>query len=88
MDVFEERLAALHRSDGAPDGIRKAKLKTGPDGIAKVSVAGKGLPLPALPLSQSPRVVAQLVNTAGTCWSAEFRNSPRQNNRRKFKDRE
>ena len=80
--------ASFARADGAPDGIRKAKFKIGPDGVAKVTVQGKGLALPTLPLAQDPQVVAQVSNTAGTCWGAEFRNFPRKNTSKKFKDRE
>ena len=74
------------RKDGAPDGMTKAALKPGPEGRAKVSVKGKGVPLPALPLAQEPYVAAQLVNAAGSCWGAEFQNDPKRNDARKFVD--
>lgn len=73
---------------GAPDGIQKARLKAGADGFATIVVKGKGVALPALPLAQEPRVVAQLVSTTGECWGAAFRNSPRRNDAKKFKDRD
>ena len=43
-------------------------------GKAKISVSGKGdgLPMPELPLEQSPKVIVQLQNSAGMCWEAEY----------------
>jgi len=49
-------------------------LHAGEAGKAKITVNGKGagLPMPELPLTQSPKVIVQLQNSAGTCWEAEY----------------
>ncbi len=70
----------------ASDGISGVILKQGlAPGKSKIIVSGKGanLPLPVLPLVQSPNVVMQLQASTGTCWEARygapaFRNQPDQ----------
>lgn len=49
-------------------------LHTTAAGKATIIVNGKGdgLPLPALPLEQTPKVVVQMQNTAGGCWEADY----------------
>ena len=65
---------------GDPDGLAKVQLVSGPDGSAKLTVAGKGrlLATPVLPLSEPVR--AQLVGTNGQCWETTIglvmRNDP------------
>jgi hypothetical protein len=55
--------------EGDPHGITSAKLKEGEEGKAKVSVKGKGVDLPDLPLS-SDSAVGQVVNDLGSCFGA------------------
>lgn len=63
-------------AQGRPDGIKKATLRSGPDGKAKGSLSGSGpflastLPFPSLPLTLPVR--AQLQVPGGLCWEAEF----------------
>jgi cysteine-rich repeat protein len=63
---------------GTSEGVTKLQLKTGIDGKTKVKLmaAGPSLALPS-PFGstfflQAPSVTAQLVNSAGQCWSTAF----------------
>ena len=70
----------------ASDGISSVVMKQGlAPGKTKIILAGKGanLPLPVLPLVQSPNVVMQLRGSNGICWETRFgapavRNQPDQ----------
>jgi hypothetical protein len=60
------------------DGVEQIKLKVGDDGKASVLLKAKGLDIPLpIPVSlteffdQDPRVIAQLVNSDGECWTVE-----------------
>jgi hypothetical protein len=70
---------------GAPDGIRRVQLKAG-NGNASIALFGRGMALPPRPLEQDRRVVVQLVNTEGTCWTAEFPSPAKRNDAVKFRD--
>jgi ELWxxDGT repeat protein len=62
-------------SVGSPEGITKLTLTQGlTPGRAKITLKGKGVSLPPLPLplAQDPAVTVQLKNTAGGCWTADF----------------
>lgn len=69
-----------------PQGIASLTLKQGlAAGKTKILLSGKGvlLPMPVLPLIQSPNVVLQLKASNGVCWEARygmpaFRNQPDQ----------
>lgn len=55
--------------------VRGLSLVAGDDGAARLDLRGGGLGLapPRLPLSQTPRVLAQLLNVEnGECWEATF----------------
>jgi hypothetical protein len=54
--------------------LKQITLHAAEAGKAKISVGGKGdgLPMPELPLEQSPKVIVQLQNSAGMCWEAEY----------------
>lgn len=62
----------------AADGAKILQLKTGLAGKTKVKLlaSGASLPLPgpasSLYFAQTPRVVVQLINSAGTCWTSQF----------------
>lgn len=53
-----------------PDGILKMTLKSGTGGKASIALKGKGalLDMADLPLTQSPRVTAQLRSSDGVCF--------------------
>jgi hypothetical protein len=72
-------------NSGAPDGIRRLRLKAGA-GTARIDLFGRGMSLPPLPLSQDRRVVVQLVNAEGACWTAEFPQPPNRNDLLRFVD--
>jgi cysteine-rich repeat protein len=72
-------------TSGAPDGITGVTLRAGALPLrAKVQVKAKANPALSLPLQQSPRVVAQLKTSLGTCWSATF-STPKLNSATEFK---
>ena len=58
---------------GSAGGLGNITLKEGAAGRASITIKGKGidLPLPALPLDQSPSVRVQLVNE-NACWEARY----------------
>ena len=60
----------------APTGNQPQQmtLRTTAAGKATITVTGKGdlLPIPELPLEQTPKVIVQLQNTAGVCWEADY----------------
>jgi hypothetical protein len=65
-------------ADGSSDGVTKLQLKTGDAGRTSVKLYAKGsglsLPVPVGEtfFAQSPKVVAQLRNSDGECWTSEF----------------
>jgi uncharacterized delta-60 repeat protein len=62
-------------TSGGLDGMTAAVLKANQVASrSKFKVTGKGLPLvmPTLPLFKNPYVRAELHNSAGKCWSAQF----------------
>ncbi len=69
-------------------GLKTITLKAGAAGAAKVTVKGKGvnLGMPALPLAQDTTVTAQLVNSDGTCWEAQYGAPAIKNQSDQFKD--
>lgn len=71
-----------------PDGMLRMDLQSGPDGSARVVAVAKGYRagVPPLPVQQATRVVAQVVNDLGTCWSAEFTAPAKKNTDKKFTD--
>jgi hypothetical protein len=71
-----------------PDGMLRLDLISGPDRKARLVAVAKGARagIPALPLQQNSRVVAQIVNDLGTCWSVEFQAPARVNSTGKFRD--
>ncbi len=59
--------------DTTPDGLFQLDLKEGTTGKAKITVKAKEPRLHALvPMQKDPSVTVQLVNSAGTCWDADF----------------
>lgn len=68
-------------------GQVKAKLKSGDEGKAKMKVSGKGsfLGNPELPLSESPGVAAQVINTDRACWGTEFSAPAKRNDEDQYK---
>ncbi len=74
--------------EATPDGLARVQLKEGFP-TAKIKVSGKGaaLQLPGLPLRQQVKVTAQLVNTDGKCWTAEYSAPASRNDGGQFNDR-
>jgi hypothetical protein len=58
---------------GNADGVKRAIVKPGAEGKAKVIVKAGGVALDVLSPPFALPVTAQLVGSAGTCWSAQFR---------------
>lgn len=54
--------------------LQKVTLHAAAAGKAQITMSGKGdgLPMPILPLMQNPKVIAQLQNSAGVCWEADY----------------
>ena len=52
-------------------------------GTAQITVRARGakLPLPTLPLHQSPKVTVQLQNSFGSCWGADYSTAIRNSSR-------
>lgn len=71
---------------GTPEGITKAKLKSGATNKAKVQVKGKGINLPDLPATPFPSpVTAQLSGNNGICFETVFTSPFKKNADGKFK---
>ena len=78
----------------ASDGVKAIALKAGAEGKAKVQLTAKGTAIP-MPtpvgvdqnFAQDTRVIVQLVNSEGFCWSSEFTGPAARNNGEQFKDR-
>jgi hypothetical protein len=72
-----------------PEGLRRVRLRTGPDRKSRIAVKGKGhdLDLRALPVPEGASILVQLYNSAGQCWSNEFGEAPLATTPRRFKDR-
>ena len=72
-----------------PDGLRKLRVRSGPDRKARAKVKSKGdlFDFPLLPLPPGTPVLTQLYNSNGTCWSNEFGAEPRKNTSKRFRDR-
>jgi hypothetical protein len=75
---------------GAANGITGLKLIAGPNGKAKIMVAiqGANAVLPDLPLSQTGSVHAQIINSIGECWTANYDAPSTINRDDKFKDQD
>ena len=76
------------------DGAKRATLRPGAAGRAKVDVFAKGvnvpMPVPAGPgvfFNQDPNVTIQLLNDAGVCWTSEFVSPALKNDASRFKDK-
>ena len=71
------------------DGLRKLRLRSGPDRKARLLLTGKGplLDLRALPVPDGASILVQLYNGAGQCWSTEFGAAPMKDDAKRFKDR-
>jgi hypothetical protein len=74
---------------GHPDGLRKLRVRSGPERRARAQVKSKGdlIDFPLLPIPPDTPVLTQLYNSAGTCWSNEFGLEPRKNTLKRFRDR-
>jgi hypothetical protein len=72
-----------------PEGLRKVRLRTGPDRKSRVIVKGKGelLELRTLPMPQGAHILTQLYSSAGQCWSTEFGVAPQIDSEKRYKDR-
>ena len=72
-----------------PDGIRKLRVRSGPDYRARAQAKSKGtiVEIPLLPFPEGTPMLAQLYNSEGTCWSNEFGAEPRRNSAKRFRDR-
>lgn len=59
---------------GTADGVQMVKLNRGDDGKARVTFAARGnaMNLPRAQPEQDDMMVAQLWNSAGSCWTSEF----------------
>jgi len=68
-------------------GLRTLRLKAGGDGKAALTVAGKGMALPTLPVSQAEEVVTQLISSGGACFESRFSAPARRNDAKAFRDR-
>ncbi|MCC6847232.1 MAG: hypothetical protein IT294_01935 [Deltaproteobacteria bacterium] len=74
----------------ASDGVSSLILKQGlAPGKSKIILAGKGanLPIPGLPLVQSPNVVMQLQGSHGVCWETRFAAPASRNQPDQFRDK-
>jgi cysteine-rich repeat protein len=73
--------------DRTPHGIVKILLKPTPSGGATLKVKAKGglVPMPSLPLAQSPAVTLQLVHDAA-CWETAHAAPARRNDAAVFQD--
>ncbi len=76
--------------DLTPDGLLRLDLVAGASGKARIVALAKGslARVPALPLQQNTRVVAQVVSDTGACWSAEFTAPAQVNTDRRFRDKD
>ena len=76
----------------AHDGVKQLRLRAGAAGKAAIALQAKGpnlglAPTGVLPLAQDPRVIVQLTNDAGQCWSADYAAPARVNRPDAFLDR-
>ncbi|HEY2388377.1 MAG TPA: glycosyl hydrolase family 8 [Candidatus Binatia bacterium] len=76
------------RKDLLPNGILKLDLRTGEAGRARITLKGKGdpLPMPMLPVTALPLTVELRAGT-GTCWSATYGAGVQRNDAALFKAR-
>jgi hypothetical protein len=62
--------------DRSPNGLHRVQLRPGSGGETNITVQGKGenLALPGLPLSVSPEIIVQVLNSEpdGPCWAIRF----------------
>ncbi len=73
-----------------PQGISGMQLKQGLDaGKTKIVLIGRGsnLPIPVLPLVQSPNVVMQLRANNGVCWETRYGMPALRNQPDQFRDK-
>jgi len=73
----------FYSSSGTPDGLRSLVLLTGDEGLATVTLSGRGgaeLGLDAVDAVDPDRVISQVQNSDGGCWGAavtvDLRNPP------------
>lgn len=52
-----------------------------------MSISGRSIPMPTLPLQQDTHVTAQIINSVGGCWGATFSAPARRNTAVRFSDR-
>jgi hypothetical protein len=66
------------------DGVRRVRLRAGPDGKTRLKLRAKGAAVekPALPLAEGDTAVVQLHNSLGACWETGFDEAPRANDAR------
>jgi PKD repeat protein len=83
-DWKEQKKGFKFKSKTGVEGITKIQLKEGKSGKAKITVKGKDMVLPALPLSQDPEVAVQIRNSAGVCWESRV-STAKKNDEKKFK---
>lgn len=64
-----------------PNGVGELSVRTGVLGKARVSVKARGaaLPDPPMPFQHDPLITVQVVNSAGSCWGADYVNVPKVN---------
>jgi hypothetical protein len=71
------------------DGVTSLVLTEGLEGFAQIrfKAAGVNLAMPPLPLDQDPTVTAQLRNSSGFCWDADYSAPATANDSAEFRDR-
>jgi cysteine-rich repeat protein len=74
--------------DLASAGLQTITLRAGADGRASIRLKGKGdhLPIPPLPLAQTPRVTVQLWSSTGACWESTHDAPALRNDGTQFRD--
>jgi hypothetical protein len=58
--------------DLTPNGVQQLTLQSGLAGKSKITLRGRGSALEVPPLPATLPVTAQLLNSDGTCWEAQF----------------
>ena len=63
--------------DLTPNGVQTLLLKAGEAGKSRITLKGRGAALDVPPLPATLPVRAQLLNSDGVCWEAQFGNATR-----------
>jgi hypothetical protein len=58
------------------EGAKRVSIRVSQFFRARVVASGPDVGLPTLPLKQDPKVTAQLINSIGECWGADFDSPP------------